>query len=438
MTTTIGHLLPLSVTAPGAVIQTLKLPSRCVRIASVITRMNVGGVAAHVVLASKYLEPLGFKTMLITGTLAPGERCADELIAELDESPVLIEELSRDPSITNDVVTLFRLIRLFKEYRPEIVHTHTSKAGALGRLAAWITGVPVRVHTYHGLVFSEHFSPLQSRFYAWIERQLARLSTRVIAISPKQKFDLGQKFRILAAERIECIPLGIDLDPFLNLTSNSQVLRRELRLSDGDHLVGWIGRLTPIKDPLFLVEVARRVIEKVPTCHFVVFGDGELRGVLEDALKQARLERHIHLLGWRNNLAALYNDLDLVVLTSKNEGTPQSLLETMASGKPFVASDVGGVSDLTTGEAEERPGVKYFDNAALAERTASALSSATVRLVEDAPLRQKMGVSGREFVSSRYSATRLAYDLANLYDRLLDERGSVYRAAVTSSCGGRA
>jgi glycosyltransferase involved in cell wall biosynthesis len=435
MTSTIGHFLPSSETAPDAVVQALEPPSRGVRIASVITRLNVGGVAAHVVLASKYLKPLGFTTMLITGTLAPGERCADELIAGLDESPVLIEELSREPSITNDVVTLFRLIRLFRQYRPEIVHTHTSKAGALGRVAAWIAGVPVRVHTYHGLVFFGHFSPLLSRFYAWLESLLALLSTRVIAISPKQRFDLEQTFRIAAAERIECVPLGIDLDPFLNQPSYSQALRRELRLSDGELLVGWIGRLTPIKDPVLLVEVARRVIQKAPACHFAVFGDGELRAELQDALKQACMLSHVHLLGWRNNLAGLYSDLDLVLLTSKNEGTPQTLLEAMACGKAFVAPDVGGISDLTTGESEERRGVKYFGNAALAERTASALASAMVRLIEDPPLRRKMGARGREFVSSHYSATRLAHDLANLYNSLLDECGSASRAPAISSSG---
>jgi len=398
-----------------------KQAPRGVHIARVITRLNVGGPAAHVVLATKHLESLGFKTTLITGNLAPGERRADELIAELDESPVVLEKLGRDVSIVHDVATLIRLVRIFREQKPDIVHTHTSKAGALGRLAAWIARVPVRVHTYHGLVFSRHFSPMRSRIYIWLERLLARLTTRLIAISPTQKIDLVRQFRIAPEAQIKCIPLGLDLERFLKQPSPSFTLRRELGLSADDYLVGWVGRLAPIKDPFLLVEVAKRVVEMVPSCHFAVAGDGELRRELENALRRNHLSANVHLLGWRTESHEIYNDFSLVLLTSKNEGTPLVLLETMACGKPFVAPDVGGISDLTFGDCDERAGVRYFENAALAARTASSLASAVVRLLEDSRLRRNMGQRAREFVASRYSAERLARDLANLYTQLLTE-----------------
>ena len=404
--------------------------SRPVRIARVITRLNLGGPAVHVVLATKHLAALGFTTTLITGKLAPGERSADELIAELDEAPVLIEQLERDPSFAKDVTTLLQLIRIFRRQRPDIVHTHTSKAGALGRIAAWIAGVPIRVHTYHGLVLAEHFSGGRSQFYIELERFLARLSTRLVAISPKQKADLETHFRIAAAEKIECIPLGLDLEPYLMRRAPSFVLRSEFGLLASDNLVGWVGRLAPIKDPFLLVEVARRVVDAMPTCHFVVVGDGELRSELEDAVRQAGLTDNVHLIGWRTDLAEIYSDLDLVILTSKNEGTPLVLLETMACGKTFVATDVGGIPDLTAGEYEEREAVRYFENAALTTRSATSLTAATLRLLGDPQLRQKMSEKAREFVSARFSASRLVGDLAALYESLLQESGMAVRAVT--------
>src|ERR1700733_1252602 len=403
---------------------------RPVCIARVITRLNLGGPAVHVVLATKHLARPGFKTTLITGKLAPGERSADELIAELDEPPVVIEQLERDPSFVKDMTTLLRLIRIFRKERPEIVHTHTSKAGALGRLAAWIAGVPIRVHTYHGLVFAEHFSDRRSRFYIGLERLLARLSTRLVTISPKQKADLEDKFHVAVGDRIDCIPLGLDLEPFLTRQGPSFVLRGKLGLSASDFLVGWIGRLAPIKDPLLLVEVARRVVDAIPTCHFAVVGDGELRGELENAVRQADLNDNVHLIGWRTDLAEIYSDLDLVLLTSKNEGTPLVLIETMACGKPFVATEVGGIPDLTGGECETDQEVKYFENCALTTRSPASLTTATIRLLQDAQLRRSMSEKARKFVSSRFSANRLAADLAALYESLLQETGVAARAVT--------
>ena len=423
-----GPLSTSATTAKPAL--TVNHDPRPVNIARVITRLNLGGPAVHVVLATKYLGPLGFRTTLITGKLAPGERSADELIAQLDEPPVRIEQLERDPSFVKDVTTLLQLIRIFKKQRPDIVHTHTSKAGALGRIAAWIAGVPIRVHTYHGLVFAEHFSGRRSRFYVELERFLARLSTRLVAISPKQKSDLGTQFRIAAAEKIECIPLGLDLEPFLTQRAPSFVLRSELGLSANDNLVGWVGRLAPIKDPFLLVEVARRVVGAIPTCHFAIAGDGELRGKLENAVRQAGLTSNVHLIGWRTDLAEIYSDLDLVILTSKNEGTPLVLLETMACGKTFVATEVGGIPDLTIGECAELAGVKYFENAALTTRSPDSLTAATLRLLGDAQLRGRMSEKAREFVSGRFSASRLAGDLAALYESLLQESGVAVRTVA--------
>jgi len=252
---------------------------------------------------------------------------------------------------------------------------------------------------------------------------LSGLSSCLIAISPHQKDELVSRFRITAPEKIQCIPLGFELDPYLRRHAHSFVVRRELDLQDGDFLVGWVGRITSVKDPFLLVETAKRVVERLPDCHFAIVGDGELRGEVECAVRQAGLERRVHLLGWRSDLADVYSDFDLALLTSRNEGTPLALLETMACGKPFVAPAIGGVLDLVRGQAFEEGSVSYFQNAALADREPRAMCSAILRLLLDEGLRDQMAKSARRFVMERFSADRLADDLAGLYLRLLFEAG---------------
>jgi glycosyltransferase involved in cell wall biosynthesis len=193
-------------------------------------------------------------------------------------------------------------------------------------------------------------------------------------------------------------------------------------LTGRDFLVGWVGRLVRVKDPFLLIETAKHVVKRLPSCHFVLVGDGEMRERVERAIHLAGLTGHIHLLGWRSDLTDVYSDFDLTFLTSLSEGTPLALLETMASGKPFVSPRIGGVPDLVFGQDCEDGGVRYFQNAALANREPRALSNGIVRLLLDQPLRERMGMAARQFAIARFSADRLANDLAALYSKLLIAR----------------
>lgn len=408
--------------------------TRPVRIVRLITRLNIGGPAVHVTTLAKRLASMGFDTQIIAGELAGGEcHASREVFRDLPRAPVFLAGFARDVSLLKDLRTLWRLVRILRAQRPDIVHTHTSKAGALGRVAAAIAGIPVRVHTFHGLVFSGHFSRWRSLVYIYLERLLARLSSCVVAISPSQLEELVFRYRITRREKIECIPLGFEVDAYLQSRTRSLAIRRELNLTGQDFLVGWVGRLVPVKDPFLLIETARHVVRRLPNCHFVIVGDGELRETVECAIHLQGLSRHIHLLGWRSDLSNVYSDFDLTLLTSLTEGTPLALLETMACGKPFVAPRIGGVPDLVFGKAREERGVAYFQNAALADRAPWALSKGILRLLLDEPLREQMGGAARQFVLERFSADRLANDLAALYSKLLMTTREKSRGASISS-----
>jgi len=396
------------------------LAARPVRIVRLITRLNIGGPAVHVATLATRLTAMGFETQIIAGELAEGERHAShEVFKDLPQQPISLAGFSRDVSILRDVRTLWRLVRILRAKRPDIVHTHTSKAGALGRLAAAIAGVPIRVHTFHGLVFSGHFSRWRSRLYIHLERLLGRLSSCVVVISRRQQDELIFRYRIVSSEKVECIPLGFEVGPYLQARAASFAIRHELNLTGRHFLVGWVGRLVPVKDPFLLIETAKHVLKSLPSCHFVLVGDGEMREMVERAIHLAGLAGHIHLLGWRNDLSDVYSDFDLTFLTSLSEGTPLALLETMACGKPFVAPRIGGVPDLVFGQDREVGGVSYFQNAALANREPRALANGILRLLFDQPLRERMGEAARQFVISKFSADRLANDLAALYSKLL-------------------
>lgn len=393
-------------------------PAKSLTIARLIARLNVGGPATQAILMTEAFRKKGYRALLLTGEVPHGEGSMEYLASERGVRPIKISELSRKISAAADLKSLWRLIRFFRRERPTILHTHTAKAGTLGRLAAMATGVPVRVHTFHGHVFSGYFSPALTRIFLTIERFLGRYTDCIIAISSSQRKELVETYKIAPPGKVVTIPLGFDFEQFLGINGHDGSLRNAAGCSRDTALVGWIGRMTAIKDPALFLESAVRIRAALPSAQFIMVGDGELREDCEARIRQAGLCSKVILAGWKRDLRSVYADLDLLLLTSINEGTPLALLEAMASGGSFIATDVGGVRDLMVGTARREEGWLRFDNGILVPRDSCRMAEAAQYLLLRPDLRREMGCAGREFVRNRYSCNRLAADLECLYLQL--------------------
>lgn len=385
-----------------------------IRILRVIGRLNVGGPAIHTTLLTERLDPARFRTCLVAGLPEQDEGDYLELTSHrLDGRLVVLPELGRNVRPGNDLRCLGRLVELVQAFRPQIVHTHAAKAGTVGRLAAWLCGVPVVVHTYHGHVLRGYFTPAKERVFRGIERGMAHVTDELVAVSPRVRSELLE-MGIGRSHRFSVIPLGFDLERFTTGARFKGELRRELGLAADTLLVGIVARLAPIKAHEVFFEAARRVHDVSPAVHFVVVGDGERRAALESLVADYRLEEVTHFLGWRADLDRIYADLDVVALTSRNEGSPVALIEAMASACPVVSTAVGGVPDVV---AHGRTGwlVETGDAAALA---------LTIRTILEQPVSARaVAEAGRQSVLETYGAARLVRDVEALYNRLLKQRG---------------
>jgi glycosyltransferase involved in cell wall biosynthesis len=370
----------------------------------IITRLNIGGPAQQAILMTSDLATRGFRTHLVHG--ASGEREGSYDVA--DRVPhTFVPTLRRDVSPVDDAKALREVRRLVRRYRPSVVHTHMAKAGAFGRLLAKRARVPVIVHTFHGHVVEGYFGDPASRGILLAERGLARISDALIAVSNAVRdelLDLG----IGRRGQWHVIPLGLDLSPFDDPSPDVAESRQSLGLPPDGPVVGIVGRLAPIKDHQTFLRAAAAVATRDANVHFAIAGDGPLRAGLEvDSLRM--LGERVHLLGWVRSLPELYAALDVVVLTSRNEGTPVALIEAGAAGKPVVATRVGGVPDV----------VHEGENGLLATPDDSAAVAAAIESILQAPaLAKALGEKGRER-SKAFGRERLADDLAALYHELL-------------------
>ena len=406
------------------------------KVIRIIARLNVGGPAKHVVWLTSGLQDAGFDTLLVTGKVPEGEEDMSYFAYEAGVTPRYFPEMSREISI-NDVTTVWKLFRLFLRERPDIVHTHTAKAGTVGRTAGflyrWLTpgifiGKPRQckfVHTYHGHVFHSYYGRRRTRLFLAIERWLAKLVTdRLIVISKQQSIEIGEKFRVGRRGQIKVIPLGLDLGIFSEHSSRRAKFRHELCVPDDAILIGIVGRLTEIKNHQMFLNVVARLKATDPACRrqgavrFIVIGDGSLRRSLEAQRQSLGLDKDVIFVGGRKDPEYFYPALDVVALTSRNEGTPLTLIEAMANARPVVATSVGGVVDLLGDVVEDGLyqvcrrgiGVPADDEEAFVE----ALS----RIIRDRSLRQELGERGLEFVEVNYSKERLFEDIKGLYSEL--------------------
>ena len=400
------------------------------RVVRIIARLNVGGPAKHVVWLTSGLEDAGYRSLLVAGTVPAGEEDMSYFADDAGVKPLYIPEMSREISL-QDAVTTWKLFRLLVREKPDIVHTHTAKAGTVGRVAGflyrWLTpGVFVGktrpckfVHTYHGHVFHSYYGRLRTGVFLTIERLLARLVTdRLVVVSQQQAEEIGRKFRVGRADQISVIRLGLDLNVFAHYADRRALFRKELGIADNVTLVGIVGRLTEIKNhEMFLESVARLNRERA---RFVIIGDGSLRESLESKARSLGIENDVIFAGGRKDPECFYPALDIVALTSRNEGTPLTLIEAMANARPVIATSVGGVVDLL-GRIEEKGAYDICERGiSVRPYDVDAFAAGLVTLIKDKILRDRLGQRGFEFVDRNYRKERLLEDMKNLYGELLN------------------
>ena len=441
------------------------------RIVRIIARLNVGGPARHVAWLTAALSRAGHESVLVSGVVAAGEDDMSYFAAGLGVEPLIIPEMSREIS-PKDALTIWKLYRLLVRLKPDIVHTHTAKAGTAGRIAGmlyrWLTPSallgrprPCRfVHTYHGHVFHSYYGALKTRIFLGIERALARLSTdRIVVISPQQLREIHDEFRVGRREQFAVIPLGLETEVFDGWENRRRAARARFGAGETDDvlLVGIVGRLTEVKNHRLFLEAAARTKRtrdeerhdeeehrqknekpssagvddgdgRAPRVRFVVIGDGHLRRELEEYARTLGLdEEDVTFTGTLRDPENFYAALDVVALTSLNEGTPLTLIEAMASARAVAATAVGGVTDLLGEEfgagslPEREGGYRICERGVrVASGDAAGMASALLRLASDAELRRWLGARGRAYVEREFSVRRLVADVTKLYEELAE------------------
>jgi len=422
-----------------------------IRVVRIIDRLNIGGPAKHVTWLTAGLNPERFETTLITGVVPASEGDMGYFARAAGVEPLVIEEMSRELSL-GDIIVIFKILRELFWLKPQIVHTHKAKAGAVGRVAAtiykWLTPSalwlrPRRlsvVHTYHGHVFHSYYGAAKTRLFITIERALAKFCTdRIVTISEQQRDEICRKFKVGRFEQFGVIPLGIDFNE-VNIRLEARrgarpgQLREEIRIGADDTLIGMVGRLCEVKNHEMLIDSAAKLRAGNLNAHFAIVGDGHLRAGLETRAKTAGVGQFVTFTGFRDDAVSLYADFDIAALTSLNEGTPLTLIEAMSCGCAVASTEVGGVVDLMGGRRETRDGFTVWDHGVTApSRDAGAFTNGLRYLIERPDLRREMGERGRTFVLSRLSKERLIGDIDDLYCNLNSESCDVAPKRTSST-----
>jgi glycosyltransferase involved in cell wall biosynthesis len=393
------------------------LPDAPVKILRVIARLNMGGPALHVAYLTAGLRDRGYETTLVAGSLARGEDSMSFVADELGVRVESVPELSREISPLRDVRSVLHLARLIRRERPQILHTHTAKAGAVGRVAALLAGEarpPIVVHTFHGHVLRGYFDPLRAYGFRLLERWLARSTTCLIAVSPQVRDDLVA-LGVAPREKFAVVRLGIELEERVRADAETrEATRTLLGIPPDAFVVGWIGRMTGVKNTDDVLAALRLLRDRDVDAYLLMVGDGPDRERVERRAHELGIVKRCLFVGYQEEVARWYAAFDAMILPSVNEGTPVSAIESLAARRPVVATRVGGVPDVVE-EGEDGYLVEPGEPDALADRLE--------RLAADPELRERMGDHGRARVLERYAVARLVDDIDRLYRELLG-RGS--------------
>ena len=395
--------------------------SKPIRILRIINRFNLGGPTYNVAYLSKYISS-DFETLLIGGAKDDTEESSDFIVTNMGLHPLIIEEMHRKIDLKNDLAAYKKIKKIIQEFKPDIVHTHASKAGTIGRLAAATCGVPVIVHTFHGHVFHSYFGKLKTTLYKNIERFLAKKSTAIIAISEKQKDELTRIHHICDANKVHVIPLGFDLSKFqTNQEEKRKSFRTRYQVEEDELVISIIGRLVNVKNhPLFLESIKRISEQTSQKIRAFIIGDGEDRLMIESRAKALELpfsdatksnaRTLLTFTSWIKDIDVALAGSDIIALTSFNEGTPVSLIEAQAANKPIVTTNVGGIENVVL------PGITALlcDN-----NNTNQFTEQLLKVVENKELRIKMAEQGWKHVKEKFHFSRLVTDMEEMYRKLL-------------------
>lgn len=393
-----------------------------IKVLRIINRFNLGGPTYNAAYLTKYL-PSEYETLLVGGVAEKHETDSLHIVKSLNIEPIILPEMSRSIHPLNDWKAYFKLRKIIKQFRPDIVHTHASKAGLLGRLAAIHENVPVIVHTFHGHIFHSYFHPLVTKTFLNIERYLAKRTSAIVAISELQKRELSQVFKVANENKFEVIPLGLDLRKFAEEKKEKRSkFRSQHNLPENYIVIGIVGRLVPIKNHYLLIDAIQQIKSKINrSFELMIVGDGSERENLIKYVQEKNLSYRtnplenpadVYFTSWIREMDGAYAAMDIVALSSKNEGTPVSLLEAQTAGKFVVSTNVGGVKDIvhpSAGIIVEDFNVESFANALL-----KAIES-----FERVNYQIENIVSPK--IIEQYSYTRLVENMDNLYKKLINQ-----------------
>ena len=383
------------------------------KVLRIINRFNLGGPTYNAAYLTKYL-PNGYETLLVGGQHDESEASSSHILEDLNLNPIIIPEMRREINFKNDRIAFQKIKKLIYDFKPDIVHTHASKAGAIGRIAAHKAGVKQIYHTFHGHVFHSYFGKTKTTFYKNLERYLAKKSTKIIAISEIQKHELINIHKICKADKVEVIPLGFDLERFKENQQNKRALfRKEWNIKENEIAIGIIGRIVPIKDHKFFIDVIEKIVEKInKNLRFFVIGDGETKQTIIEYAKSKNISistntntATIQFTSWIKEVDIANAGLDIICLSSKNEGTPVSLIEAQASYKPIVSTKIGGIDDVV------------IDNkTALLSEVGNLKSYVTNlnKLIHDEQLRKTFSDNAKN-QTNKFTYNRLVNDIEELY-----------------------
>lgn len=387
------------------------------KILRIINRFNLGGPTYNAAYLTKYLEP-DYETLLIGGQHDESEKSSMHILDNLGLKPIIIPEMQRSLNPYKDLIAFKKIQNIIKEFKPDIVHTHAAKAGALGRRAAYKMGVKQIYHTFHGHIFHSYFGSFKTRIFKEIEKDLAKKSTKIIAISEIQKRELSKIHKICPEKKIEVIPLGFDLEKFnVDKDSKRKEFRKKWNLKENEIAIGIIGRLVPIKNHTFFIDSIQEVLKKneFPVRAFIV-GDGEEKQNIVNYIKNKNLDFSLdyspatfQLTSWIKEIDRVNSGMDIICLTSLNEGTPVSLIEAQASGKPIVSTKTGGIENI----------VLENKTALLSEKNdLHNFSKNLLSLVNDSNKRKLFSKFGLE-KSKDFHYDQLVNNIKNLYENIL-------------------